>query len=214
MWLLAAFPALPYVKPTAKQMRMVFITEGQVFTADKHQLSRDQGWKSDRSSFYEEEKTWKNEDPKGNSQVDWRDGGVLWKKGFSRKEGSLEKKSISRKDRRRQWHPTPVLLPGKSHGPRSLVGCSLWGRWGSDTTEWLHFHFSLSCIGEGNGNQLQCSCLENPRDREPGGLPSMGSHRVGHDWSDLAAAAERKYLRSQNAAKWFYLKWLGKAISY
>ena len=43
-----------------------------------------------------------------------------------------------------------------------------------DTTERLHFHFSLSCIGEGNGNPLQCSCLENPRDREPGGLPSMG----------------------------------------
>ena len=60
-------------------------------------------------------------------------------------------------------HPTPELLPGKSHGQRSLVGCSPWGRWGSDTTEWLHFHFSLSCIGEGNGNPLQCSCLENPR---------------------------------------------------
>ena len=63
-----------------------------------------------------------------------------------------------------QWHPIPVLLPGKSHGWRSLVGCSPWGRWGSDTTERLHFHFSLSCIGEGNGNSLQCSCLENPRD--------------------------------------------------
>ena len=187
---------------------------------------------------------------------------------------------------RRQWHPTPVLLPGKSHGRRSLVGCSPWCRWESDTTERLHFHFSLSCIGEGNGNPLQCSCLENPRDggawwaavygvaqsrtqlkqfsssssseyygegdgtplqysclekshgwrrlvgcspwdryeldtterlpfftfhfnalekkmathssvlawripgtAEPGGLPSMGSYRVGHDWSDLAAAA-------------------------
>ena len=90
---------------------------------------------------------------------------------------------------RRQWHPTPVLLPGKSHGQRSLVGCSPWGRKESDTTERLHFHFSLSCIGEGNGNPLQCSCLENPRDGEPGGLPSMRSHRVGHDWSDLAAAA-------------------------
>ena len=67
--------------------------------------------------------------------------------------------------RRRQWHPTPVLLPRKSHGRRSLVGCSPWGSWKSDTTEWLHFHFSLSCIGEGNGNPLQCSCLENPRDR-------------------------------------------------
>ena len=99
----------------------------------------------------------------------------------------------------------------------------------SDTTEQLHFHFSLSSIGDGNGNPLQCSCLENPRDRgawwaavygvaqsrtrlsdftftfhfhalekemathssvlawripgtvEPGGLPSMGAHRVGHN---------------------------------
>src|SRR5574341_1416386 len=66
--------------------------------------------------------------------------------------------------RRRQWHPIPVLLPGKSHGWRSLVGCCLWGHIESDTTEQLHFHFSLSCIGEGNGNPLQCSCLENPRD--------------------------------------------------
>ena len=57
---------------------------------------------------------------------------------------------------------TPGLLPGKSHGRRSLVGCSPWGCWGLDTTERLHFHFSLSCIGEGNGNPLQCSCLENP----------------------------------------------------
>ena len=65
---------------------------------------------------------------------------------------------------RRQWQPTPVLLPGKSHGWRSLVGCSPWGREESDTTERLHFHFSLSCIREGNGNPLQCSCLENPRD--------------------------------------------------
>ena len=65
--------------------------------------------------------------------------------------------------RRKQWQPIPVLLPGKSHGQRSLVGCGPWGRWESDTTERLHFHFSLSCIGEGNGSPLQCSCLENPR---------------------------------------------------
>ena len=65
---------------------------------------------------------------------------------------------------RRQWHPTPVLLPGKSHGRRSLVGCSPWGHEESDTTARLHFHFLLSCIGERNGNPLQCSCLENPRD--------------------------------------------------
>ena len=133
---------------------------------------------------------------------------------------------------RRQWHSISVLLPGKSHGRPSLVGCSLWSRWESGTTERLHFHFSLSCIGEGNGNPLQCSCLENPRhwgawwaaiygvarsqtrlndfpftfhfmhwrrkwrsclenprDGVPGGLPSLGLHRVRHDWSDLAAAA-------------------------
>ena len=135
---------------------------------------------------------------------------------------------------RRQWHPTPVFLPGKSHGRRSLVGCSPWGRWESDVTERLHFNFSLSCTGEGNGNPLQYSCLENggawwaavygvtqsrtrlsdftltfhfhalekemathssilawriPGMVEPGGLPSMGSHRVGHYWSDSAAAA-------------------------
>ena len=55
-------------------------------------------------------------------------------------------------NRRRRWQPTSVLLPGKSHGRRSLVGCSPWGREESDTTERLHFHVSLSCIGEGNGN--------------------------------------------------------------
>ena len=68
-------------------------------------------------------------------------------------------------DGRRQWHPTPVLLPGKSHGWRSLVGSSPWGREESGMTERLHFHFLLSCTGEGNGNPLQCSCLENTRDR-------------------------------------------------
>ena len=94
---------------------------------------------------------------------------------------------------RRQWHPTPVLLPGKSHGQRSLVSCSPWGCEELDMTERLPFHFSLSCIGEGNGNTLQCSCLENPRDGEPGGLLSMGSHRVRHNWSDLAAAALHMY---------------------
>ena len=66
---------------------------------------------------------------------------------------------------RRWWHPTPGLLPGKSHGQRSPVGCSPWGHSESNTTERLHFHFSPSCIGEGNGSPLQYSCLENPRDR-------------------------------------------------
>ena len=73
--------------------------------------------------------------------------------------------AVTAEGRRRQWHPTPVLLPGKSHGWRSLVGCSPRGHEESDMTEQLHFHFSLSCTGEGNGNPLRCSCRENPRDR-------------------------------------------------
>ena len=89
-------------------------------------------------------------------------------------------------------HPTPVFLPGKFHGWRSLEGCSPCGRWGSDTTERLHFHFSLSCR-EGNGNPLQCSLPgESQGQGEPGGMRSMGSHRVGHNWSNLAAAAASK----------------------
>ena len=82
--------------------------------------------------------------------------------------------------RRRQWHPTPVLLPGKSHGWRSLVGCSPWGREELDRTERLHFHFSLSCTGEGNGNPLQCSCLENPRD---GGAWWATVYGVSQSWT-------------------------------
>ena len=125
--------------------------------------------------------------------------------------------------------PHSVLLPGKSHRWSSLVGRSPWGREELDTTEQLRFHFSLPCIGEGDGSPLPCSCLENPGDwgarwaavhgitksqtrlsnfaftfrfhalekemathssvlawripgmGEPGGLPSMGSHRVGHN---------------------------------
>ena len=84
--------------------------------------------------------------------------------------------------RRRQWHPTPVLLPGKSHGQRRLVGCSPWGRKESEMTERLHFHFSLSCIGEGNGNPLHCSCLENPRDR---GARWAAIYGVTQSWTPL-----------------------------
>ena len=60
--------------------------------------------------------------------------------------------------------PPPGLSPGKSQGRRSLVGCSPRGREESDTTARLHFHFSVSCTGEGHGNPLQCSRLGNPRD--------------------------------------------------
>ena len=67
--------------------------------------------------------------------------------------------------RRRQWQTTPVLLLGRAHGPRSLLGCSPWGREESGKTERLHFHLSLVCIEEGNDNPLQCSFLENPRNQ-------------------------------------------------
>ena len=76
--------------------------------------------------------------------------------------------------------PTPVLSPGKSHGRSILVGCSLWGLKDLDTTERLHLHFSLSCTGEGNGNPLQCSCLENPRD---GGAWWAAVYAVTQSWT-------------------------------
>ena len=66
---------------------------------------------------------------------------------------------------RLQWQATPEILPRKSNRWRSLVGCNPWGCYKLDMTEQLKFHFSFSCIEEGNGNPLQCSCLENPRDR-------------------------------------------------
>ena len=67
---------------------------------------------------------------------------------------------------RRAWQPTAVFLLGEPPWTEKPGGLQSMGsqRVGSDTTERLHFHFSLSCIGEGNGNPLQCSCLENPRD--------------------------------------------------
>ena len=85
------------------------------------------------------------------------------------------------------WHPTPVFLPGKSHGWTSLVGCSPWGRWGSGTTEWLHFHFHA--LEKEMATHSNILAWRIPGTGEPGGLPSMGSHRVRHDWSNLAAAA-------------------------
>ena len=105
---------------------------------------------------------------------------------------------------RRQWHPTPVLLPGKSHGQRSLVGCCLWGLIESDTTERLHFHFSLSCIGEGNGNPLQCSCLENPRE---GGAWWAAVYGVALSRTRL------KHLSSSSRALFWDMDSLGQAFA-
>jgi len=91
--------------------------------------------------------------------------------------------------RRRQWHPTPILLPRKSHGWRSLVGCSPWGRknqtWLRDFTFTFHFHV----LEKEMATHSSILAWRIPGTVEPGGLPSMGSHRVGHDWSDLAATA-------------------------
>ena len=104
---------------------------------------------------------------------------------------------------RRWWHPTPVLLPGKSHGRRSLVGFSPWGREESDTTERLHFDFSLWCTGEGNGNPLQCSCLENPRDR-------------GAWWAAIygvtSSRTQLKRLSSSSSSLLLSVSWLGRGL--
>ena len=90
---------------------------------------------------------------------------------------------------RRQWHPPPVLLPGKSYVQRSLVGCSPCGHQESDTTEQLHFQFLLHALEKEMATHSSVLAWRIPGTGKPGGLPSVGSHRVGHDWSKLAAAA-------------------------
>ena len=78
--------------------------------------------------------------------------------------------------------PHSSTLAWKIPCMESLVGCSPWGREESDMTERLHFHFSLSCIGGGNGDPLQCSCLENPRD---GGTWWAAVYGVAQNWTRL-----------------------------
>ena len=90
---------------------------------------------------------------------------------------------------RRQWYPTPVLLPGKSHGQRSL-GAAVHGV----TESWTRlsdftFTFHLHALEKETATHSSVLVWRIPGTGEPGGPPSMGSHRVGHDWSDLAAAA-------------------------
>ena len=85
-------------------------------------------------------------------------------------------------------YPTPVLLPGKSHGQRSLVvavhGVTEGQTRLSDFTFTFHFH----ALEEEMATHSSALAWRIPGTGEPGGLPSMGSHRVGHDWSNLAAA--------------------------
>ena len=117
---------------------------------------------------------------------------------------------------RRQWHPTPVLLPGKPHGWRSLVGCSPWGPEESDMTEWLHFH----ALEKEMATHSSVLAWRIPGTGEPGRLPSMGSHRVGHYWSNLAAAAANYFPRwlsgkestcqCRGPRRWSFSPWVGK----
>ena len=108
---------------------------------------------------------------------------------------------LRRKVRRRQWQPTPVLLPGKSHGWRSLVGYSPWGCEEADRTERVHFHFSLLCTGEGNGSPLQYSCLENPRDES-----LVGCCLWGRTESDTTEAAQQQQQEKGQTIHWNRLK--------
>ena len=104
--------------------------------------------------------------------------------------------------RRRRWHPTPVLLPGKFHGWRSLVGCSPWGHEESDMTERLHFHFHA--LEKEMATHSIVLAWRIPGMGQPDGLPSVGSHRVGHDWSDLAAAAALRSPHSRQIRSLLY----------
>ena len=101
----------------------------------------------------------------------------------------LVKNLPAMQERRRQWHPTLVLLPGKSHGRRSLVGYSPWGREELDTLRNFTFIFHFHALEEEMATHSSVLAWRIPGTEEPGGLLSMGSHRVGHDWCDLAAAA-------------------------
>ena len=80
------------------------------------------------------------------------------------------------------------------------MGCSPWGRKELDTTERLHFHFSLSCIGEENGNPLQCSCLENPRD---GGAWWAAVHGVAQSRTRLKRLSSSSRVSRVFLASWF-----------
>ena len=87
-----------------------------------------------------------------------------------------------------QWQPTWCWSTvRKSHGQRSLVGCSPWGRTESDRTERLHFPFLLHTLEKEMATHSSVLAWRISGTGEPGGMPSMGSHRVRHNWSDLAA---------------------------
>ena len=141
--------------------RTSFETAYVLYSSEAHLEPYQWDWgKTQPSSLFWKENT--NKTPRL-----WEMESAAWY--FCTRKNSKSRKSLCLKPSsfsigRGQWHPTPVLLPGESHGWRSLVGCSPRGHYELDATERLHFRFSLSCIGEGIGNPLQCSCLENPGD--------------------------------------------------
>ena len=113
--------------------------------------------------------------------------------------------------------PHSSTLAWKIPWRRSLEGCSPWGRWGSDTTEWLHFHFSHSWIGEGNGNPLQYSCLENPSDR---GAWWAAVYGVAQSWTQLkwlSSSSSRDYRSYTGNHQWkmslFLLFWVNTFLT-
>ena len=114
---------------------------------------------------------------------------ATWKKSYDQPRQHI---------RRRQWQATPVLLPRKFHGCRSLVGCSPWGRYKLEVTERLHFTFHFHTMEKAMASHSSVLAWRIPGTAEPGGLPSMGSHRVRHDWSDLAAVAADSILKSRD----------------
>ena len=133
--------------------------------------------------------------------------GMLWLMGLQRvRHNWATELNWYRIRWRRQWQPTPILLPGKSHG-RSLVCFSPWGHLESDTTEWLHFHFHA--LEKEMATHSSVLAWRIPETGEPGELPSMGSHRVRHDWGDLAAAAAAYRIRKVNKTnkKDCYKRW-------
>ena len=99
----------------------------------------------------------------------------------------LQKASFYTLPRRRQWHPTPVLLPRKSHGRRSLVGCSPWVAEGRTRLSNFPFTFHFHALEKEMATHSSVLAWRIPGTGEPGWLPSMGLHRVGHDWSNSAA---------------------------
>ena len=107
---------------------------------------------------------------------------------------------------RRQWHPTPVLLPGEFHGWRSLVsmGCPVHGVSKSQTRlSEFTFTFYFHALEKEMATHSSILAWRIPATGEAGGLPSMGLHRVGHDWSDLAAAAAPIKPASSLSSSWF-----------